>query len=52
MPDISTGPPHQISNYTVGIEHEHFGRNLYSNFIGALSWLRKGAERILGLPHD
>ena len=51
-PDISTGPLHQISNYTVGIEHEHFGRNLYSNFSGALSWLRKSAERILGLLPD
>ncbi len=52
LPDISTGPLHQISNYTVGIEHEHFGRNLYSNFSGALSWLRKSAERILGLLPD
>ncbi len=52
LPDISTGPPHQLSNFTVGIEHEHFGRNLYSNFSGALSWLRKSAERMLGLLPD
>ena len=49
LPDITTGPLHQVSNYTVGIEHEHFGRNLYSNFSGALSWLRKSLERMLGV---
>ncbi|HUU27600.1 MAG TPA: hypothetical protein VM123_07290 [archaeon] len=52
LPDISTGPLHQISNYTVGIEHEHFGRNLYSNFCGALSWLRKALARMFGLLPD
>ncbi len=49
LPDIATGPPHQISNFTVGIEHEHFGRNLYSNFSGALAWLRKSLDRMFGL---
>jgi cellobiose phosphorylase len=49
LPDIATGPPHQVSNYTVGIEHKHFGRNLYSNFSGALSWLRKSLDDMLGL---
>ncbi|MFH1070841.1 MAG: hypothetical protein V1794_14585 [Candidatus Glassbacteria bacterium] len=52
LPDIATGPPHQVSNFTVGIEHPHFGRNLYSNFSGALAWLRKSAARILGLLPD
>ena len=52
LPDIATGPLHQISNYTVGIEHEHFGRNLYSNFSGALSWLRKSLARMYGLLPD
>ena len=49
LPDIASGPPHQVSNFTVGIEHEHYGRNLYSNFSGALAWLRKSLERMLGL---
>lgn len=49
LPDISTGPPHQVSNFTAGIEHEHFGRNLYSNFSGALAWLRKSLDRMYGL---
>ncbi|MCE5272758.1 hypothetical protein LLH00_15865 [bacterium] len=49
LPDIATGPPHQISNFTVGIEHEHFGRNLYSNFSGAMAWLRKSLDRMFGL---
>ncbi|HLA39414.1 MAG TPA: hypothetical protein VJ417_05415, partial [Candidatus Glassbacteria bacterium] len=26
LPDIASGPPHQVSNFTVGIEHPHFGR--------------------------
>ena len=52
LPDISTGPPHQISNYTVGTDHVHFGRNIYSNFSGSLPWLRKSVERMLGLLPD
>jgi len=49
IPDIATGPLHQLSNYAVGIDHEHFGRNLYSNFSGSISWLRKSLDRMLGL---
>jgi len=52
LPDIATGPAHQVSNYAVGIEHEHFGRNLYSNFCGALAWLRKSSARMLGVLPD
>ena len=52
LPDIASGPPHQVSNFTVGIEHPHFGRNLYNNFSGALAWLRKSAARMLGLLPD
>jgi cellobiose phosphorylase len=52
LPDIATGPSHQISNYSVGIENEHFGRNLYSNFCGALAWLRKSTSCMLGLLPD
>jgi len=49
LPDIATGPPHQLSNFTVGTSHEHFGRNLYSNFTGSVNWLRKSLDRMLGL---
>ncbi|MEA1997145.1 MAG: hypothetical protein U9N45_05875, partial [Gemmatimonadota bacterium] len=49
VPDIATGPLHQLSNYTVGIDHEHFGRNLYSNFTGSISWLRKSLDRMFGV---
>jgi len=52
VPDIATGPLHQLSNFTVGIAHEHFGRNLYSNFTGSLAWLRKSLDRMLGLLAD
>jgi len=52
IPDISTGPPHQLSNFTVGVEHEQFGRNYYSNFCGALAWLRKSLERMFGVLAD
>ncbi|HLA41356.1 MAG TPA: hypothetical protein VJ417_15245, partial [Candidatus Glassbacteria bacterium] len=49
IPDIATGPPHQLSNFTVGASHQHFGRNLYSNFTGSVNWLRKSLDRMLGL---
>ncbi|MBN2289684.1 MAG: hypothetical protein JXQ83_10165 [Candidatus Glassbacteria bacterium] len=49
LPDISTGPPNQLSNYTVGVEHEQFGRNFYNNFCGALAWMRKTLDRMCGV---
>lgn len=52
LPDISTGAPHQISNYTVGTAHPHFGRNLYSNFTGSIAWLRRTVERMHGVLAD
>ncbi|MEA2062910.1 MAG: hypothetical protein U9P14_04360, partial [Gemmatimonadota bacterium] len=52
VPDITTGPLHQVSNYTVGPAHEHFGRNLYSNFSGSLAWIRKSLSRIFGVLAD
>jgi len=52
IPDIATGPLHQLSNYTVGKCHEHFGRNLYSNFTGSVNWLRKSLDHMLGLRAD
>lgn len=41
-----------MSNFTVGVEHEQFGRNYYSNFCGALAWLRKSLERMFGVLAD
>ncbi len=49
IPDISTGAAHQVSNFTVGKAHNQFGCNFYSNFTGAVSWLRRSVERMLGL---
>ncbi len=52
IPDISTGPAHQVSNFSVGSSHNLFGCNFYSNFTGAVSWLRRSVERMLGLVAD
>ncbi len=52
IPDISTGPAHQVSNFAVGPSHNQFGCNFYSNFTGAVSWLRRTVERMLGLVAD
>jgi cellobiose phosphorylase len=52
IPDISTGPAHQVSNFTVGSSNNQFGCNFYSNFTGAVSWLRRSVERMLGLVAD
>jgi cellobiose phosphorylase len=49
LPDIATGPQHQISNFTAGTAHSQFGRNFYSNFTGSVSWIRRTVERMLGL---
>jgi cellobiose phosphorylase len=47
--DISTGPPHQQSNFFVGPDHPHFGENLFSNFTGSNAWYRRSIERVCGL---
>ncbi len=52
LPDIATGPLHQISNFTVGIQHEHFGRNLYSNFTGPWPGCASPLDRMFGLLPD
>lgn len=48
VPDISTAPPHQQSNFFVGPDHTRFGENLFSNFTGSVTWYRLGIEMILG----
>lgn len=52
IPDIATGPLHELSNFTTGKCHEHFGRNLYSNFTGSVNWLRKSLDHMFGLLAD
>ncbi len=52
LPDISTGPPHEMSNYTVGPTHPYFGRNLFNNFTGSIGWLRRTVERMYGVLAD
>ncbi|MBW7998150.1 MAG: hypothetical protein FVQ81_16590 [Candidatus Glassbacteria bacterium] len=52
IPDIASGPPSQVSNFTVGPAHDQYGRNFYSNFTGSVSWLRRTVERMLGLMAD
>jgi len=50
--DITTGPRHQQSNFTVGPDHENFGMQLFSNFTGSLAWYRKVIEEMLGIYPD
>ncbi len=50
--DISTGPRHQQSNFTVGPDHVNYGAQLFSNFTGSISWYRRVAEKLIGLESD
>ena len=50
--EITTGPRHQQSNFTVGPDHENFGMQLFSNFTGSLSWFRRVIEEMLGVYPD
>jgi cellobiose phosphorylase len=52
IPDISTGPLHQLTNFAVGVDHEQFGCHFYSNFTGSLAWFRKTLERMFGVMAD
>lgn len=52
VPDITTGPPHQQSNYAVGPAHPLFGMNPFSNFTGSLAWYRRTIERVVGVRAD
>ncbi len=49
IPDISTANPNQFSEFTVGPDHHEFGRNMYDIFNPAISWIRLGMERIIGV---
>lgn len=52
VPDISTGPGHQQSNYFIGPDHTDFGANLFSNFTGSVPWYRRGIELALGVTPE
>ena len=52
IPDITTGPPHQQSNYAAGPAHIGYGQNPFSNFTGSLAWYRKGVEAVCGVIAD
>jgi cellobionic acid phosphorylase len=52
FPDISTGPPHQQSNFAVGPSHPNFGTNLYSNFTGSTAWYLRTIDRMIGVMAD
>ena len=52
VPDISTAPLHQQTNFAVGREHEYFGQHLYTNFTGSLAWYRRAIEWMLGVIPD
>jgi cellobionic acid phosphorylase len=49
VPDLSTTPPHQQSNFFVGPDHPAYGTNLFSNFTGSLAWYRRSIERVIGV---
>jgi cellobiose phosphorylase len=49
VPDISTGPPHQLSNFSVGPDHVSWGANLFSNFTGSTGWFRRTIEKVVGV---
>jgi len=52
VPDISTAPLHQQTNFAVGKAHESFGQHLYTNFTGSLAWYRRTIEWMLGVVPD
>jgi cellobionic acid phosphorylase len=52
VPDISSGPPHQQANFSVGPDHVAWGCNLFSNFTGSVGWYRRTIEGVIGLLSD
>ncbi len=52
IPDISTAPLHQQTNFAVGRAHPNFGQHLYTNFTGSLAWYRRAIEWMLGVIPD
>ncbi|MFO7900689.1 MAG: hypothetical protein R6V58_16715 [Planctomycetota bacterium] len=52
IPDITTAPLHQQTNFAVGKAHPHFGQHLYTNFTGSLAWYRRAIEWMAGVIPD
>ena len=52
IPDITTAPLHQQTNFAVGKAHPHFGQHLYTNFTGSLAWHRRTIEWMVGVIPD
>jgi len=52
VPDISTAPLHQQTNFAVGKSHPNFGQHLYTNFTGSLAWYRRCIEWMTGVIPD
>lgn len=52
VPDISSGPPQQQSNFSVGPDHIAWGNNLFSNFTGSVGWYRRTIEKVVGVLAD
>jgi cellobiose phosphorylase len=52
IPDITTAPKHQQTNFAVGRAHTNFGQHLYTNFTGSLAWYRRALEWMLGVVPD
>ncbi|NLX20292.1 MAG: hypothetical protein GXY55_01295 [Phycisphaerae bacterium] len=50
--DLATGPRQQQSNFTVGPDHPAYGKQLFSNFTGSVSWYRRVIERLVGVWAD
>lgn len=49
VPDISSGPPHQQSNFSIGPDDVAWGCNPFSNFTGSVGWYRRTIEHIVGV---
>ena len=52
LPDVSTAPLHQQTNFAVGKAHPNFGQHLYTNFTGSLAWYRRAIEWMMGVVPD
>jgi cellobiose phosphorylase len=52
LPDITTAPTHQQSNYAVGPAHPHHGLKPYTNFTGSTSWYLKALHACVGVVAD